>query len=171
MDAFITDTVTAVRPATGPDHNKTLFELARPLLGNLRREFEQAASGDLGAYPQLHQVRIAGKRLRYAMEVLADCFPESFRGELYPLVEKMQEILGRANDSHVAGQRLAELRDRLKRYWPQGWKRLQPGIEGMLRYHNRRLPQERRRFHLWWANWCKHGSERLLELLAAPVCR
>ena len=46
--------------------------------------------------------RIGAARLRYAMEVFADCFPPPFREVLYPMVEEMQEILGRANDSQVA---------------------------------------------------------------------
>ena len=43
-------------------------------------------------------MRILGKRLRYAMEMFADCFGPAFREELYPAVEQMQEILGRANE-------------------------------------------------------------------------
>jgi len=48
------------------------------------------------------------------MEVFVDCFADPFRDSLYPAVEEMQEILGDANDSHVAAARLIELRDRLK---------------------------------------------------------
>jgi hypothetical protein len=87
------------------------------------------------------------------MEVFADCFGPTFRGELYPSVEQVQEILGRANDSHVATGRLTALRERLQRGWPGEWKTLRPGLEGLLRFHQRRLPQERRRFLKWWDRW------------------
>ena len=102
FDAFRETTAAAVRPSEDLPDDATLLDLARPLLTGLLRELEWTASGDLEDYAHLHQVRIAGKRLRYAMEVFADCFPASFREELYPRVEEMQEILGRANDSHVA---------------------------------------------------------------------
>lgn len=169
FEQFITDTIAALRVPQDPPPPATLVDLARPMLASLRQELEQTASGDLNSYPQLHQVRIAGKRLRYAMEVFADCFGESFRQELYPRIEEMQEILGRANDSHVASERLGGLRDWLKQRLPEEWKRLRPGIEGLLRVHQRRLPHERRHFLKWWERWSKQGSEQLLTtVVAAP---
>jgi hypothetical protein len=96
------------------------------------------------------------------MEVFADCFTAVFRERLYPMIEEMQEVLGRANDSHVAGQRLAGLRDRLRAAWPEEWGRLKAGIEGLLRYHQRRLPQERRRFLKWWETWRAAGGQEVL---------
>jgi CHAD domain-containing protein len=170
FEAFLSDTIASLRPSTDYGENASLLDLARPQLADLRQKLEQTASGNLNDYPQLHQVRIAGKRLRYAMEVFADCFPESFRDSLYPRIEEMQEMLGRANDSHMASDRLAALKGWFKTHWPEDWKRLQPGIEGLLRLHIRRLPQERRKFLQWWERWCKQGSEELLTTLyATPV--
>jgi CHAD domain-containing protein len=144
----------AAASAGDPDDAKaTLLDLARPTLARLLRELDAAAAADLTDYANLHQVRIAGKRLRYAMEVFADCFGPTFRGELYPSVEQVQEILGRANDSHVATGRLTALRERLRRGWLGEWKTLRPGFEGLLRFHQRRLPQERHRFLKWWDRW------------------
>jgi CHAD domain-containing protein len=130
----------------------TLSEAARPAMEGLLELFTEATSGDLDDYAQLHGVRILGKRLRYAMEVFAPCFERSFREEVYPRVEEMQEILGRANDSHVAVGRLAELRARAKAH-PPTWARAKAGVESLLRFHQRRLPQERRRFVTWLASW------------------
>src|SRR5205823_1439505 len=100
-----------------------------------------AADEDLSDYANLHRVRIEGKRLRYAMEVFADCFPAEFRDELYPQVEALQETLGKANDSHVAVGELTALRDRLKRARPEEWKQWQAGVNSLLRFHQRRLAQ------------------------------
>ena len=144
-----------------------MIDLARSLLGELLGGLHETATGDLKDYDHLHQVRIAGKRLRYALEVFADCFSPALCAGCYPMVEEMQEILGRANDSHVAGQRLVGLRVRL-RGWDSVWERLKPGLEGLLRFHQRRLPQERRRFLKWWEQWCSAGVEAVL---AEPVCR
>ena len=136
-----------------------------PLLTQLLRDLDTAAGQDLDDYAHLHQVRIAGKRLRYAMEVFGECFAPPFREKLYPAVEEMQEILGRANDSHVASLRLAELRDRLRKAAPTAWSRLRPGVEALLRHHQRRVPQERRRFLKWWQRWQDTGGEAALASL------
>jgi CHAD domain-containing protein len=169
FEAYITEVVTVLRPSDLLADGSTLVDLARPMLSHLRERLERAAAGDLTDYPQLHQVRIAGKRLRYAMEIFADCFPQTFREGLYPLVEQMQEILGRANDSHVAVQRLEQLRHCVRPRWPDQWKRLQPGLDNLLRFHQRRLPQERRRFVQWWDRWRARASEELLTTLVVGV--
>src|SRR5262245_30174294 len=131
------EVVEAVRPAESHGLEK-LGDLASGLIAARTERLASAASGDLEPYENLHQVRIQGKRLRYAMEILADCFPPRFKDDLYPRVEEMQDILGRANDSHVACERLTEIRRQLKR-WPATWKRVKPGVEALLRFHQRRL--------------------------------
>jgi CHAD domain-containing protein len=166
---FLAETVAAVRPPHPDDSPRRLLDLARPLLSTLLKELDQASACDLNDYDHLHRVRIAGKRLRYAMEVFADCFGPAFREQLYPAVEEMQEILGRANDSHVASQRVTALRAKLLQTAPEPWQRFKPGIEGLLRYHQRRLPKERRRFLRWWQRWQESGGEAaFLALLKEP---
>ena len=149
FERFLAETVAAVHKPNELGL-RTLVDLALPRLTGLLRELEEAASLDLESYEHLHQIRILGKRLRYAMEVFADCFAPAFRVELYPAVEAMQEILGNANDSHVACTRLEALSARLQALAPVEWKRHRPGLEGLLQYHQDRLPQERERFQEWW---------------------
>ena len=116
-----------------------------------------------------HIAKQAPHVLRYAMEVFADCFAPPFREQLYPAVEEMQDILGRANDSHVASQRLAVLRDRLRVLRSTDWKRFKLGIEGLLRSHQQRLPRERRHFLKWWSRWQESGAEAVfVGLLKLP---
>jgi CHAD domain-containing protein len=143
--------------ASGSAH--TLRDLAAPLLTQLLRELETAARGDLVRYEALHQVRILGKQLRYAMEIFACCFVAELRHRFYPAVVEMQEILGLANDSYTACQRLGELRSRLMRVQPKQWPLYQDGIESLLRFHERRLPMQRKKFVTWWRNWLKSGAE------------
>lgn len=172
FDRLLADTLAAVTKPRSPclPADATLVDLARPLLGELLRELHDAASGDLDDYEHLHQVRIIGKQLRYAMEVFADCFAPPFRDELYPVVEQMQEILGNANDSHVAAGRLSGLRERLRAMRPVDWKRYRAGIEGLLRYHEKRLPVEQQHFIEWWQSWRDSGTEdALAELLHAAT--
>jgi CHAD domain-containing protein len=49
----------------------------------------------------LHQFRIRGKQLRYTIELVASAFPAQLRSEMYPVVEELQERLGKVQD-HVA---------------------------------------------------------------------
>jgi CHAD domain-containing protein len=164
--SFVVRTLDAIRT---PDEPVPLIDLARPMLFERVQELEQAALADMSDYAQLHQVRIAGKHLRYAMELFADCFDAAFRETLYPRVEQLQEILGRANDSHVAAERLTALRQRLQRLCPSAWPSLRPGFEQLLRSHQRRLPQQRRRFLQWWSQWHPSGGEEVMNALLTPL--
>lgn len=169
FETFLVRTIEAIQSPSGQPSPAILVDLARPMLFDRLKELEQASLGDLSDYTQLHLVRIAGKRLRYAMEVFADCFDPQFRDTLYPRIEHLQEILGRANDSHIAAERLIVLRERLQAVCPTVWPRLQPGFEQLLRSHQRRLPQERRRFLQWWSQWHPTGSEAVMTSLLTPL--
>ncbi|HYT87108.1 MAG TPA: CHAD domain-containing protein [Gemmataceae bacterium] len=159
FDRLVADTLHALR-CSDTDSMETLLDLACPVLNERLRQLEKASAKDLDNYENLHQVRIAGKRLRYAMEVFADCYSPEFREQYYAAVEEMQDILGRANDSYVATRRLSGLRDHLKATQPDGWKRYKPGIEGLLRYHEGQSPEERRHFEQWWQRWLESGGEK-----------
>jgi CHAD domain-containing protein len=156
------NSLTDLRPPQGRNQPRTLADLAGSSIARLLAELNAAAAKDLDDYDNLHQVRIAGKRLRYTMEIVADCFAPSFREEVYPRVEGMQDILGRANDSHVAGKRLADLTSRLKKNWHGEWKHLSDGFASLLRFHKRQLRLERKRFDKWWDEWQRSGSESKL---------
>lgn len=54
----------------------------------------------------LHQMRIEGKKARYAMELVEGGFPPSFREELYPAFEEVQGKLGVINDHHTAVEKI-----------------------------------------------------------------
>lgn len=159
FERWLAETVAAVQKPRAEPAVQVLLDLARSLLTGLLRNLHAAASGNLEDYDHLHQVRIAGKKLRYAMEIFVCCFAPSFRETLYAAVEEMQEILGRANDSHGAIQRLERLRAEIKAHRSGDWRRYRPGIEGLLRGHRERLPEERRRFLEWWTRWQESGGE------------
>jgi CHAD domain-containing protein len=165
FERLMAETIAAVHKPHGAQPMETLRDLAGPLLSERLRDLHTAATGNLNDYDHLHQVRITGKRVRYAMEVFADCFVPAFREELYPRVEEMQEILGNANDSHVAYQRLEELRQQLRVHSPGEWRRFRPGLDALMRQHQQRVMVERQRFLDWWEHWQQSGGESAFQAL------
>jgi CHAD domain-containing protein len=169
FNPFAQKALNAIARHSIPIRSQTLLQLARGSLFPLIRGLQDAAAQDLSDDANLHQVRIAGKKLRYAMEILAPCFESGFRERLYPAVEKMQEILGRANDSRFAIARLHELRLHLETTRFTGWKRYRPTLADFIVYHERRVALERQRFLRWWKQWEKTGGEpAFVSLLQYP---
>src|SRR5262249_20264097 len=119
---FCKGVITAIGQREHQVRLQTLSSLPVTALFPLARGLDEAAGRDLTDADNLHKVRIAGKKLRYAMEILAGCFLPEFREKLYPSVETMQEILGRANDSRFAISRLQGLRDQVNQSRPSNWK-------------------------------------------------
>lgn len=83
-------------------------EAARSNLRTVCESFAETLAGNLSEVTALHQLRIAGKHLRYAMELFATAFDDDFRSELYPLIEDLQESLGQINDHASAWQRFQQ---------------------------------------------------------------
>src|SRR5262249_53430493 len=69
FERLVAETVAAVHKPRGGPETQYLLDLAQPMLSGMLKEMHEAATGDLTDYDHLHQVRIKGKRLRYAMEV------------------------------------------------------------------------------------------------------
>jgi CHAD domain-containing protein len=76
----------------------TFLLAAQTGLRTLAVDFFNTAQGDFESILAMHEFRIAGKHLRYAMEVFAAAFSPAFRKELYPVVEELQMKLGAVND-------------------------------------------------------------------------
>ncbi len=68
--------------------------------------FFLAAAVDLAVIDHLHQLRIAGKQLRYSLELLGTGLPETLRTHVYPMIRDLQDRLGTINDHATAQQRL-----------------------------------------------------------------
>lgn len=83
----------------------------------------------------LHQIRIATKKLRYAMETLYVVFEEDQQDELYNTVKDMQERLGNIHDLDVflgmVGDVKEEVEDRKRtRFLVPGVLRVAEGMRG-----------------------------------------
>ena len=87
----------------GDKPEPSIFEAAREQIRRLVDEWFAAADADLSDTHRLHLFRIAGKRLRYAMEIFAAALGSNCRKALYPRVEQILEQLGQIND-HVTSE-------------------------------------------------------------------
>lgn len=89
-------------------------EWARRQLGVLVDQFfddiPQARKSEAG----LHRLRIRGKALRYALELLSGVFPPTLRTKTYAAYEELQNRLGEVTDLSVAKGYLAAKRDQTK---------------------------------------------------------
>jgi CHAD domain-containing protein len=88
------------------DSTKTFLQRACESLRPLLTNFFAASPEPTSDEKSLHKFRIAGKSLRYAIELLAGAFPPEMRDELYPTLSALQEKLGMVNDLAVARERL-----------------------------------------------------------------
>jgi CHAD domain-containing protein len=145
---------------------QTTGELAMDQIGSLIDAFGVASTPPPKIYEDLHRLRIVGKRLRYSMEIFADCFAAPLREQLYPAIVEMQEILGRITDAHVATERFIEIRDHVRSFHPGDWRRFRKPVEQLILAQRRVLPRERKRFLAWLVNWRKLTGEWPLESFA-----
>jgi CHAD domain-containing protein len=117
---------------------------ARQNLQPLLEHFFDEAAADLHQLEALHQFRIAGKQLRYAMELFATAFPAEFRSVLYCEVEQLQTLLGEVNDHATARMRLdrwlIETHD----------EELIAALRRLAAAESRALRRSRDKFHQWW---------------------
>jgi CHAD domain-containing protein len=148
-----TSELVAAIEAPRPEAPRRLGELSIPLIDGLIDDFDRSVAEDTGDYDHLHRIRIRGKRLRYAMEVVAVCFAPAFRNDMYPTVEEMQETLGDANDSHVTVGRLTDIRQQLKEGSTARFRQCRPGLDRLLQNHRRQLPSARKKFRAWLKKW------------------
>lgn len=89
-------------PSRKPLSNKQFLswhikQLQRPL-----RRFTQATTADLTVTEKLHQLRIQGKHLRYAFELVSPLLNEKKTSNLDREFKKLQNLLGELNDHQTA---------------------------------------------------------------------
>jgi CHAD domain-containing protein len=80
----------------------------------LRDELERFQSifteQEFGSPRDLHLLRIATKRFRYALDVFANCFSKEAFKEVYAPVKELQDALGIINDAAQFAERFADRR-------------------------------------------------------------
>lgn len=83
---------------------QSMVEFYREQIQPLADDFFEQSHVRPRAVAALHELRISGKRLRYAMEIAASAFDESFRDVLYARFTLVQERLGTICDHATQAQ-------------------------------------------------------------------
>ena len=92
----------------------SFLAVARRGMRKVVEAFFDAAQGNLADVKQLHLFRIAGKELRYALEIFAGAFGPDLVEQVYPQVVELQERIGAVNDHAAACVEMATWTDHLK---------------------------------------------------------
>lgn len=153
--------------------DQKLAELASESLASQLNRLDRSLANDSHELVDLHEVRIIGKRLRYTMEVVADCYPEKFREEVYPLIGAMQELLGDIHDHGVSVQLYTELCERLPQLLRKRSRRYRPALEGLIERHQQSIDAGLPHFDDWKTQWRSRAEElrRMVEPRNEPLAK
>lgn len=145
------------------DRMEQFADRARVRLRPLVEAFFHSAPDEQCGDDVLHRFRLAGKDLRYAMELLAPAFAPGFRDELYPVLGVLQEKLGAINDISAAARRLSRRAERAG----------DPGelsdLRRWLAAAGEELVRARNEFRQYWSPAAHDALQaRFADLLAVP---
>lgn len=120
-------------------------EAARLQLEQQAAPFFATAHSDWQSIDDLHAFRIAGKRLRYSIELFASLSP-ALRSEIYPRMAQLQERLGEINDHAAAVVRYTQ--------WLEAWsdEAIAPAVQILLEEERAALGTSRASFVAWWTD-------------------
>jgi CHAD domain-containing protein len=152
----------SANPATKPE--LTFSEMSRKVILDRLREFEKTSAGlfkplDVEA---LHDMRIAVKRLRYAIELFQKCWGRSI--SIFALrAGRIQTALGDLHDCDVWIQSLGKHIDRARK---QKQEEQVAALVWLLSHFIKLRTKHMRRALDHWREWVKHDSSgRLREIL------
>lgn len=137
------------RRVPGLNGDVTFAEAARRTVEIRSKEVFEHADGvlDTSDIERVHDMRVATRRLRAALEVFAPCFPKKEHGRLLDEVKRLADVLGERRDPDVQIAALEELREALGQGERAGVNGLVNEIRGRQRLGNELLAQELDRVH------------------------
>lgn len=140
------------------------------------------AAGELESTATLHQLRIACKHLRYAVEVFMPVLPAAFREDFYPQLENIQELLGEIHDAAEAKSAFRRMKKKWKgwrgtKHWKSHglsgfrWRELRSGLESVLVAYAQQADHARTEFLDLWPGFAGASFRQpVAELLPWPNC-
>lgn len=166
FERFMAEILSAIRSKGA--NKQTLVEFGRPLLARLLGRLSKLDLREVEDCRELHQIRILGKRLRYALEIFVDCFGSGLPDKLYPAVAELQVILGSVNDHYNAAALYTALDTALRTCLPAGARRYRGLIDRLLKEHEAHLPAGRRKVIQWHEGWMQPEIQIVIAEIVAP---
>jgi CHAD domain-containing protein len=127
--------------------NSELFrDWAKTEFASVADQFAIAMPNGSSVPEELHQFRIRAKALRYAIELVAPAFGPDLREETYPIIEELQERLGKVQD-HVAAIDRCQI-------WSETTRStlLRTRLDELMSAEDRGLADSIREFRGWWTD-------------------
>ncbi|NCX98214.1 MAG: CHAD domain-containing protein [Planctomycetia bacterium] len=125
----------------------------RPIVARLVANLDtRAAEGD-GDWDRLHDVRIAGKRLRYTLELVPEAFGGPMQTHLGPALARLQEVLGEVNDSFNASRLLRQLVSGMTDCAPEAAVAYGEVLEAQAAAHEAVMQRGREAYREWLRDW------------------
>lgn len=117
---------------------------------------------DPGRIAELHNMRIAAKRLRYTMEIFAPCFPGKDFSKIYDQVKSIQEQIGEIHDADVRGPLFEKFMVAHAIRRPE----IRVGLEGLARAEQGKRAKLYQDFLNYWSRLQRQGfRQRFLQML------
>lgn len=148
---------------TNMDDPRPLLDLARQSIGKLGGTMQEQGAGSLDSIEQIHALRIAGKRLRYALEIFDPCFDPSLREDAGAWMVRFQDRLGLINDYDELTQSVA------KRSKKAPKKRLARSLRALAEHLECARDLQIADFASWWTEDGRGELARLLRRANEPM--
>lgn len=111
---------------------------------------------------ELHNMRIAAKRLRYTLEIFAPCFTGKEFTKLYDQVKSVQEQIGDIHDRDVRGPLLQDFLESHGGHRPE----IRVGLERLIQTQQTERAKLYRLFIAYWNKLQKQGfKQNFLQIL------
>ena len=110
----------------------------------------------------LHNMRIAAKRLRYTMEIFAPCFTGKEFTKIYDQVKSVQEQIGEIHDADVRGPLFQDFVEAHANRRPE----IRVGLENLARAEQDKRAKLYQQFLTYWSKQQRLGfRQRFLQML------
>lgn len=144
------------RHLTCVDTEKQFTDWAQVRMRQIVKKFFDQSQVDANDPIRLHRFRIAAKKFRYGVDVLANAFPPGTFAEVDAKFKKLQDLLGEINDRVVAVGRLKGQRN--------GKGDVSSEDRKLLSKERKKLQRARKRFSRFWR------PQLVAEIRAAFTC-
>ena len=166
---------------TGSDGHASFGQTGSRILTKELTALWDMSGRELESTATLHQLRIACKHLRYAVEVFMPVLPDAFREDFYPQLENIQELLGEIHDAAEATSAFRQMKKKWKSWhgtkrWDRRglagfrWRELKSGLDAVLLAYAQQADHARTEFLDLWPGFAGASfREPVAELLAGQL--